>query len=446
MPPTAAETMTPSIWNKNNKEGSTSGSDVGVVTVALTGATGFLGQHILRALLMILKDNDTNDDWTNRWYSSEFFGTGNEERTATQPPSPNISLHVYALHQSSEKQSELEAAITANSVPSSLRSTVVQAVALDLTCKEACHEWISSLSSSSSSPSSLDLCIHTAALSSPAQCEAHPDQAKAVNVPTHFFDALFQHNPKIHILALSTDQVYDGEQPKNMTQAPPSPSLPSLYTEDSPALPINVYGQSKLDMEEYLMDKKSRGYPNSTVWLLRSSIILGPLVPFIPAHDTFLHFCHWRGTPNTTSNNEDENGNINTTVYFTNEIRSVIAVSDVIAVILSFLVYTIRALIPPCATSIVSLPPSSGVYNMGGPTAVSRYDMALAVLDHFQWPSESAVPALKEEPTNGGGCVPPSPLNIGMDSTKLMQRLLLGTTRFQTLPEIVASTLKSYAS
>eukprot|EP00536_Pseudo-nitzschia_multiseries_P019407 jgi/Psemu1/60614/gm1.60614_g len=82
----------------------------------------------------------------------------------------------------------------------------------------------------------VNIVVHAAALSSPRLCQEDPDRARAINVPVAFFDAflglakaantdsdsgrgisvsvgaLLPSRPRAAIVALSTDQVYDGKQ------------------------------------------------------------------------------------------------------------------------------------------------------------------------------------------------------------------------------------------
>ena len=337
--------------------------------IVLTGASGFLGQHVLLRLL------------------------GNRASVVDG----NDALTIYALHQTS---SELGAAVSSYTAfrQSILLDTRVFVASLDLTSPEECKEWFVSLGLSSVT---IDCCIHTAALSNPGACEKNPDQAGAINAPRHFLNGLYTNNPLIKIIALSTDQVYDG-----------SPNEP--YNEESPCKPCNVYGKTKVELEDFLLHQQ-KAFPNSTAIVLRSSIILGPLAPFLPdkAHSTFLHFCQSR------MNNE--------TSYFTDEIRSVIAVSDVVSVLMHMI-----------AKADIG---DSGIYCMGGPHAVSRHEIALAVLSYFQRPTDVAIPVEKASLPVAPEAVM-SPLNIGMDSSKLVATT--GVSSFLPLSEIVSQTFNSH--
>jgi dTDP-4-dehydrorhamnose reductase len=224
--------------------------------------------------------------------------------------------------------------------------------------------------------------VHTAAMSSPRLCQQDPDKARAINVPTHFFEAVANYP----MIALSTDQVYDGKQT--------SGSL-SLYKEsEQDALkPANAYGQSKLDMEQYLIQQR-REHGSVPLFLLRSSIILGPPAPFGGAHSTFFDFCQSQGAKQEA------------TTFFTNEYRTVVSTKYVVQVIVDMILYCMAR--PDVNAN--SKPP---VYNMGGPFRVNRWDMAKAVFDHFQYDPKLV---LEAEQTSSE-----SPLDISMDSSLLQQ-------------------------
>lgn len=384
-------------------------------TIVLTGASGYLGQHCLRALI------DSNRSTTTKHKKS--------------------TRHIHALiHQSSKADAFYEAIQTyiqnGNSISSTNTDVVVTVTALDITSARDCQAWAESLPKNTP-----DCCIHTAALSSPTVCEEQPSLAAAINVPRHFLSLLFQSNPNIRMIAISTDQVYDGQQSSQKGGE-------ARYMEESPTNPCNVYGTTKVQLEDYLLKLHSQqkpNFPESTLFLLRSSILLGPLAPFLDAHSTFLHLIAHQAAITTT------------TTYYTNERRSVLAVADAVRILLHL---ADDSTTMDDASEAVSVP--SGVYCMGGPGSVSRYDMAVAVLQHLGKDVASlAVPAVKaatttttpttttmndgsnntnnnnNEPKNG----PSSPLDITMDSSKLLRQVTSGTTpKFATLTEMVAST------
>ncbi|GAX17210.1 hypothetical protein FisN_10Lh063 [Fistulifera solaris] len=322
------------------------------LNILLTGASGYLGQHILHALLT--KGSIANED---------------------------ASIFVGALYYRSSDLSEaIESFITSHTSVCS-----VQCQALDFTDKAAVYQFLNS------SSQRWDVCIHTAAMASPKVCQENPSLAMAVNNPIIFFQALQQHNPSLRLVALSTDQVYEGTDPP--------------YRETSPTVPVNVYGATKRALE----DTCQQYFAQSGI-VLRSSILLGPLAPFVPAHDTFLHFVSSRPPPQQTT-------------YWTDERRNVLAVQDAVQIILHFTCRDTK---------------SVGVYNMGGLHSYSRIEMAQAVFAYHGYDtSESLQPASKAQ------CQPqakevPSPLDISMESAQLMQ--ILPSRPFKSLEQIIQST------
>ena len=266
-------------------------TDKSTKNILLTGASGFLGQHVLHELLTrpnLLEDGP--------W-------------------------HVYALYGSKQGFPEAVKQVTKTA------ACTVTIESLDLTDDAAVKAWLAK-------HPPMHVCIHSAAISSPRVCQEDPDKATAMNVPKVLFDELCAQ--KCRIIALSTDQVYGGDQSAS-------------YKESDETQPVNVYGRSKLEMEQYLQQ-----ITNGQAVLLRSSIILGKLAPIAKAHDTFVHFCATRErTP---------------TDFYTDEYRNVVFVEDVVETILFF--------IQRCCCGDQAV---GGIYNMGGPTKVSRVDMAAAV-------------------------------------------------------------------
>ena len=277
-----------------------------MVKILLTGASGFLGQHLLQHL------RSTSHDVTALCHRQE-----SAERLRAHYPSYRVAC-------------------------------------VDLASPDSIDAFLAFLAGLT-----FDVCIHSAAISSPKLCEQDPERARAVNVPQYFLEKL---GSGTYTIVLSTDQVYEGTGPP--------------YKEDDPVNPLNAYGQSKVTLEQLCSHRPTIQ--------LRSSILLGPTTE-TPSHDTFLHFVASRkDTP---------------TEFYTDEKRSVVGVHDVVRMILW----------------LVEHPGTSGVYNMGGTASISRADMARAVGDYLGWePSSYLIPCVK--PQSSGV---PTPLDISMDSTKL---------------------------
>ena len=334
--------------------------------IAITGASGYLGQHLLHAFLtdppqMTLVDCYA-DDGTSRTSSN---------------------YHIYALYRSAQGFPE---AVKAIPCASNVKVTIE---CLDLTDSEQVSQWVEK-------HSHLDVCIHAAAMSSPKLCQEQADVARVCNVPTAFFDALQKYS--VQIIALSTDQVYAGTRPP--------------YSETDSTGPCNVYGQSKLEMEEHILpinDVFGLDSPRSGVTVLRSSIMLGSKAPILPsiAHGTFLHFCQSREGVETE--------------FYTDECRSVVAVTDVVAVV-QWLVVNDHA-------------EAAGIFNLGGPQSVSRLDMAEAVFSYSGYDKRYLI--AKEKAVLKDRLEVPSPLDISMDNSKITE---LTQRKFQVLEEMVRAT------
>jgi dTDP-4-dehydrorhamnose reductase len=227
-----------------------------------------------------------------------------------------------------------------------------------------------------------DACVHTAAWSSPKQCQDNPEQAYRINNPTTFFASLC---PCAKLICISTDQAYLGDN----AAAP--------YAETDIAQPVNVYGATKVAMETSALSCTA-----TAVVLLRCSLILGPPAPLLEAHTTFLQFCASRQA----------------TAFYTNERRSAVFVNDVVACVVWFLTNTF----------------TSDVYNLGGPASVSRHDMARAVYEYLQYDVNSLIAVEKAVAPDD---VLPSPLDISMDIQKIQQTTGL---KFSDLPAMLEAT------
>lgn len=81
--------------------------------------------------------------------------------------------------------------------------------------------------------------ILTAAATSVAWCEEHPDESRAINVLGTEAAALAAHRVGASFTFISTDYVFDG--------------IRGPYGEDEPTNPINAYGAHKLDAEAVVM-------------------------------------------------------------------------------------------------------------------------------------------------------------------------------------------------
>jgi dTDP-4-dehydrorhamnose reductase len=339
----------------------------------ITGASGYLGQHLLHSIL-----NSSNDQEELEVIAISCTKAAELQDALAQHASqfPEVYTDTKAHAPRAEARWQCQ-----------LGSVKAKVQPLDFTDERQVERFLRERN--------FDVCIHAGAMSSPRLCHDYPEQARAANVPRKFLRAL--HQAGCRIIALSTDQVYGGRHPP--------------YQETDPVEPLNVYAQTKVELESFLLSMAPSGEPSESTAaspvLLRSSIILGPLPPFRPAiaHDTFLHFCQSR---------KDR-----PTAFYVDERRSVVDVRDVVS--------AIRWLVRHAEVR--------GVFNLGGPCGVSRYDMAWAVFEHLHFNTECVV--AEEKPSISSDECVVSPLDITMNINKL--RALSGIS-FTPLKDIVART------
>lgn len=103
-------------------------------------------------------------------------------------------------------------------------------------------------------PNAVVLC---AAYRDPDWCEEHPDDTRRLNVDSvqGFCKALPGDVP---VLFISSDYVFDGLSPP--------------YREDHPRRPVNLYGQTKLEAEDHVL-QRARGV------VVRIPVLIGPRPP-----------------------------------------------------------------------------------------------------------------------------------------------------------------------
>lgn len=103
-----------------------------------------------------------------------------------------------------------------------------------------------------------EMVIHAAAFTAVDECERQPAVAFKVNAEGTRNIALACREASVPLLYISTDYVFDGQK------AGP-------YVEDDLPNPINVYGRSKLQGEQYVRELVPR------FWIVRTSWLFGPL-------------------------------------------------------------------------------------------------------------------------------------------------------------------------
>lgn len=88
-----------------------------------------------------------------------------------------------------------------------------------------------------------DVVIHTAAMVNVDECERNPERARILNaqLTKKISDICEKHSA--FLVYISTDSVFDG-------------SLERLYTENDITNPLNIYAKTKLNGEQYVLEKK----------------------------------------------------------------------------------------------------------------------------------------------------------------------------------------------
>ncbi|KAI7836218.1 hypothetical protein COHA_009899 [Chlorella ohadii] len=219
--------------------------------------------------------------------------------------------------------------------PDKLCCTAVQGFKVNLATGEGLDECLEALTAGGKR---LVAVINCAALSQPAVCEAHPEAAAALNVPTKLLDALERHKAAKGcdplLIHFSTDQVYDGSKAR--------------WKEDDDCKPVNVYGRTKLDGERAVQAR----WPNHAI--LRSSIIYGPDPPLVEVErPLLLQFIDESLTAKRP------------TAFFDDEWRCPVRVRDIIRVVQTLIARQGEL--------------QHRLFNLGGPDRLSRADMAEAV-------------------------------------------------------------------
>lgn len=221
--------------------------------------------------------------------------------------------------------------------------------------------------------------VNCAAMAALGACESNPDAAFAINCPLSLIQCLNSLPPESRpfLVHLSTDIVFPGisvdEKPYDEGVA---------VTLDGA---VNVYGRSKAAFELALADTAQFAYV-----VLRCSNILGPLPPFTHGKHT-VKFVEWVLTEMLAKR---------PLKMFSDEVRSYVAVSDVVA----FIVH--------CCTRTTSL--SSRVYCLGGPTPLTRVAIANAVASSL--PSRVPV-TIVPTPRSEVSLPYSAPLNATMNSS-----------------------------
>ncbi|MEM1366739.1 MAG: SDR family oxidoreductase [Cyanobacteria bacterium P01_H01_bin.15] len=230
----------------------------------------------------------------------------------------------------------------------------VQAFPLDLTHFESVQTLVSGLSP--------DGILHLAACSKPNFCERNPELSETVNVGATLHLASLAQQLDIPFVFTSTDLVFDGNA------AP--------YFENDPVNPINLYGHQKARAEQGILSR----YPSAAI--CRMPLMFG--LPSPVAKSFIQDFIE------TLRRDQPLN-------LFTDEIRTPLSANYAAAGLL--LAFERRL---------------SGIWHLGGPDAISRYDFGKLLAAVLGLPTHNLVPGRQKDFSMAAA----RPPNVSSDSRK----------------------------
>ena len=169
-----------------------------------------------------------------------------------------------------------------------------------------------------------DAILHLAAQSSTGICVKHPQATRRLNVEATGILTEWAMKHSIPLVFTSSEQVYDGTR--------------QIYTDTAAANPLNVYGKQKWAAEQVIQQL----YPIAGI--ARIAVLFG-----VQGASTYCFMSDWL-------QQWKEGGEVNA---FYDEIRSFLYVGSAVEALLLMLGAT-----------------ASGVYNVGGANAMSRFDFA----------------------------------------------------------------------
>jgi len=211
-----------------------------------------------------------------------------------------------------------------------------------------------------------DWLINCAALADVDKCEDQPDLAQALNVELPGRLAKEATKRSIALVHISTDAVFDGEK--------------GNYKEEDPAMPLNVYGHSKLDGEQAVLE----AYPQAIV--------------------ARVNFFGW-GLDGQRSLAEFFYNKLSldeTALGLTDRYFSPLLVNDLSKLLLRILEEEL-----------------SGLFHVASPSGMSKYDFAVALAKRFGFDEELVKPAKAETISY----VAPRAADLRLDTKKLQLAL-----------------------
>jgi dTDP-4-dehydrorhamnose reductase len=190
-----------------------------------------------------------------------------------------------------------------------------------------------------------DVVLHTAAISSIAECEKSYDYAYNVNVVVTQFLATYCAKHNISFIFCSTDLVFDGKK--------------GMYTENDIPNPINIYGQLKLEAEKEILRN------NKNACIARLPLLVGE---------------NKRGLAGVIADLQLKNENRQPAYLFTNEYRSPAWLNDIAD-----------------GFEIIMQNNISGICNVAGSEKISRYVLGLLIKQKYKLSNLKALPVTHNE-------------------------------------------------
>lgn len=175
-----------------------------------------------------------------------------------------------------------------------------------------------------------ELVVHTAGMTNVDECEKNPDAAYTANVTLAKNVALAARKLDLKLVHISTDHLFDGSK--------------ALVAEDEPPSPMNIYGKTKLQAENEVLDIQ----PDALI--IRTSF-------YGWGHQYRMSISDW--IINTLKKGESISAFCD--VFFT-------------PLLIDLLVSAVHELI---------IRRVSGIIHLGGDQRISKYDFALSVADIF---------------------------------------------------------------
>jgi dTDP-4-dehydrorhamnose reductase len=211
-----------------------------------------------------------------------------------------------------------------------------------------------------------DAIVHAAAIADPDRCEADPASARRANVEAALALGRWCNGSGAHLVFFSTDLVFPGDRP--------------LSRENDPPGPILLYGRTKLEAETALLPR-----PGTTV--VRCALVAGrghgPRKTATEAIAAALR----EGRPMK---------------LYTDQFRTPVDPQSVAEAVRQVLVRR-----------------TGGLFHLGGPDRVSRFDLGRRVARAFSLPEDLLVPVSSAEyPPKA-----PRPLDVSLDSARAREVL-----------------------